>query len=158
MPHFETTRRVRHSASDMFDLVADVEKYPQFVPLCDRLVIRDRVTVGDHPAVIADMTVAYKFLRETFTSRAVLDRDTHTIIAEYLDGPFSRMNNKWTFVPRGNEACDVSFAIDYAFRSRTFEMLAGAVFDRAFRKFAAAFEARADAIYGSKAGAAGTAA
>ncbi|MEL7543980.1 MAG: type II toxin-antitoxin system RatA family toxin, partial [Pseudomonadota bacterium] len=101
-----------------------------------------------HPALIADMTVAYKFFRETFTSRAVLERENLRIVANYLDGPFSHMENIWTFTSAGDHACDVHFAIDYAFRSRPLEMLMGAMFDTAFRKFATAFEARADSIYG----------
>lgn len=151
MPQFETRRRVRHRAVDMFDLVADVERYPEFVPLCQSLVVRDRV-VGDqgHPAIVADMTVAYKLFRETFTSRATMDREGLKILAEYLDGPFSHMRNDWTFTDSGETSCTVTFAIDYAFKSRTLEMLMGAMFDTAFRKFAQAFEARADVVYGKK--------
>lgn len=149
MPQFETRRRVRHRPQDMFDLVADVEKYPQFVPLCRSLTIRERtISASGNPAVIADMAVAYKMLQETFTSRATLDRENLRILAEYLDGPFSHMENRWAFEASGAAACTVTFAIDYAFRSRTFEMLMGAMFDTAFRKFAAAFEARADVVYG----------
>ena len=148
MPQFETRRRVRHRAADMFDLVADVERYPEFVPLCQSLTVRERtITENDCPTIVADMTVAYKLFRETFKSRATMDRENLTILAEYLDGPFSHMRNDWTFEPSGDRACTVSFAIDYAFKSRTLEMLMGAMFDTAFRKFAAAFEARADIIY-----------
>jgi len=149
MPQFETRRRVRHRAVDMFDLVADVEKYPEFVPLCRSLTIRERIeTEAGHPAIVADMTVAYKLFRETFTSRATLDRENLSILAEYLDGPFSHMENTWDFIENGPRACTVRFEIDYAFKSRTLEMLMGAMFDAAFRKFASAFEARADDIYG----------
>ncbi len=148
MPQFETRRRVRHGAGDMFDLVADVEQYPQFVPLCRSLVVRELgVTDAGHPTIVADMTVAYKLFHETFTSRATLDRDNLKILAEYLDGPFSRMENNWTFEATGEKTCTVIFAIDYAFRSRTLELLMGAMFDTAFRKFASAFEARADVVY-----------
>lgn len=151
MPQFETRRRVRHRAIDMFDLVADVERYPEFVPLCRSLVVREHTTgVNGHPAVIADMTVAYKLFRETFTSRATMDRENLTIVAEYLDGPFSHMENTWTFVPSGTKACTVGFAIDYQFKSRSLEVLMGAMFDTAFRKFAAAFESRADVVYAGK--------
>ncbi len=149
MPQFETRRRVRHRAQDMFDLVADVESYPEFVPLCQSLSIREK-TVGanGHPAIVADMTVAYKLFHETFTSRATMDRENLSILAEYLDGPFSHMENKWRFVASGETSCTVNFAIDYAFRSRTLEMLMGTMFDTAFRKFATAFETRADVVYG----------
>ena len=149
MPQFTTTRRVRHSAADMFDLVADVEKYPQFVPLCGALRVKSRTAKGDGITVmVADMTVAYKLIHQTFTSRVTLDRPGLKIVVEYLDGPFSRMQNRWTFVPAGEGVCDVEFFIDYEFRSRTLAMLMGAMFDAAFRRFAAAFEKRADEIYG----------
>lgn len=149
MPHFSTNRRVRHSASDMFDLVADVERYPQFVPLCKSLVIRKRVTESSGKEIIvADMTIAYKLIRETFTSRVTLDRENLRILVEYLEGPFQRMNNRWTFRAAGEHDCDVEFFIDYEFRSRTLGLIMGAVFDTAFRRFATAFERRADQVYG----------
>jgi coenzyme Q-binding protein COQ10 len=151
MPEFSTTRRVRHSAADMFDLVADIERYPEFVPLCRSLRIRKRI---DEPegvqVVIADMTVAYKLLHETFQSRVTLDRQDLQILVEYLQGPFSKMENRWEFHAVGEQLCDVKFFIAYEFRSRTLGMLMGAMFDAAFRKFAVAFERRADAIYGRK--------
>lgn len=135
----------------MFDLVADVEKYPAFVPLCAALKVRSRSSKGEGvETLVADMTVAYKMVRETFTSRVRLDRLNLTILVEYLDGPFRRMENRWTFRPAGEAACDVEFFIDYEFRSRILAMLMGAMFDTAFRKFAAAFEQRADAVYGRK--------
>ncbi len=149
MPQFSTKRRVRHTAAEMFDLVADVDKYPQFVPLCRSLAVKSRTTKGDGVTVlVADMTVAYKIVRETFTSRVTLDRPNLKIVVEYLSGPFSRMQNRWTFVPTGADACEVEFFIDYEFKSRTLAMLMGAMFDAAFRRFAAAFEARADEVYG----------
>jgi coenzyme Q-binding protein COQ10 len=151
MPQFSTKRRVRHSAADMFDLVADMEKYPRFVPLCEAVRIKSRAAKGDGIAVvISDMTVAYKFIRQTYASRVTLDRPGLKIVVEYLDGPFSRMQNRWTFHPTGEGACDVEFYIDYEFKSRTLAMLMGAMFDTAFRKFSAAFEARADEIHGRK--------
>jgi coenzyme Q-binding protein COQ10 len=151
MPQFSTKRRVRHSAADMFDLVADMEKYPRFVPLCEAVRIKSRAAKGDGIAVvISDMTVAYKFIRQTYASRVTLDRPGLKIVVEYLDGPFSRMQNRWTFHPTGEGTCDVEFYIDYEFRSRTLAMLMGAMFDTAFRKFSAAFEKRADEIYGRK--------
>jgi coenzyme Q-binding protein COQ10 len=152
MPQYSTKRRVRHSAPDMFDLVADAEKYPQFLPLCDAVKIKSRTAKGDGMTVmVADMTVAYKVIRQTFTSRITLDRPGLKIVVEYLDGPFSRMQNRWTFQPTGEQSCDVEFFIDYEFKSRTLGMLMGAMFDTAFRKFSAAFEKRADEIYGNNA-------
>ena len=151
MPQFSTKRRVRHSAADMFDLVADMEKYPRFVPLCEAVRIKSRAAKGDGIAVvISDMTVAYKFIRQTYASRVTLDRPGLKIVVEYLDGPFSRMQNRWTFHPTGEGTCDVEFYIDYEFKSRTLAMLMGAMFDTAFRKFSAAFEKRADEVYGRK--------
>jgi coenzyme Q-binding protein COQ10 len=152
MPQFSTKRRVRHSAAEMFDLVADGEKYPEFVPLCSALRVKSRTDKGEGITVlIADMTVAYKIIRETFTSRVTLERPKLQILVEYLDGPFKRLQNRWTFRPTGETACEVEFFIDYEFRSRMLAMLMGAMFDTAFRRFAAAFEQRADEVYGRKA-------
>lgn len=150
MPVFRTERHVRHRPDQMFDLVADVEKYPLFVPLCEALKVRRRVNAGDDAVeiLVADMTVSYKVLRETFTSRVTLDRPRRHIIAEYIDGPFSRLENHWRFTGTG-EGTLVSFSIDYEFRSRTLALVMGAVFDAAFRRFAEAFERRADAVYGA---------
>jgi coenzyme Q-binding protein COQ10 len=151
MPAFSTKRRVRHSAAEMFDLVADVERYPEFVPLCRELKVRQRNAQEEGvDVVIADMTVAYKLVRETFRSRVVLDKPNLQILVEYLEGPFSHMENRWTFKPIGERACEVAFIIDYEFRSRTLGLLMGAMFDAAFRRFAAAFEQRANQIYGRR--------
>jgi coenzyme Q-binding protein COQ10 len=153
MPQFSTKRHVQHSASAMFDLVADVEHYPEFVPLCRSLRVRKRSTDSEgRDVVIADMTVAYKLIYETFTSRVTLDRPSLEILVEYLEGPFRRMNNRWRFDSAGPDACDVEFFISYEFRSRTLGLLMGAMFDAAFRRFSAAFERRADQIYNAKAG------
>ena len=149
MPQFRTVRRVRHAASDMFDLVADVERYPQFVPLCEALKVRRRAASGEGVEILtAGMTIAYKVLRETFTSRVTLDRPRLAIGVEYLDGPFSHLDNRWNFHPLGETECEVTFFIAYEFRSRTLGFVMGAVFDAAFRRFAEAFERRADEIYG----------
>jgi coenzyme Q-binding protein COQ10 len=149
MPQFSSKRRVRHSASQMFDLVADVERYPEFVPLCKSLKIRQRTPRPDGTEiVVADMTVSFKLVRESFTSKVTLDRPNLKILVEYLQGPFSKLENRWTFEPRSEGACDVGFFIAYEFRSRMLAMLMGAMFDTAFQRFTAAFEKRADAIYG----------
>jgi coenzyme Q-binding protein COQ10 len=148
MPEFSTTRRVRHSAAHMFDLVADVERYPEFVPLCRSLKVRKRIPQPEGVEVlIADMTVAYRFVRETFTSRVTLDRPNLQILVEYLQGPFSRLENRWAFHPTGEQTCEVEFFISYDFKSRTLALLMGAMFDAAFRRFTAAFERRADVVY-----------
>ena len=153
MPSFTSKRDVRHAAGDMFDLVADVERYPEFLPLCSALTIRSRAkSTEGNDVIVADMTVAYKLIRETFRSKVTLDRPNLRILVEYLDGPFSRMQNRWTFRPNGHNACEVEFFIDYEFRSRILGLLMGAMFDTAFRRFSAAFERRADEIYPAKAG------
>jgi coenzyme Q-binding protein COQ10 len=152
MPEFTTKRRVHHAASDMFDLVADVEQYPEFVPLCRELKVRKRVPEPEGVEVlIADMTVAYKLVREKFTSRVTLDHPNLQILVEYLEGPFSHLENRWTFHPLGKSSCEIEFFISYQFRSRTLGLLMGAMFDAAFRRFAAAFERRADQVYARKA-------
>jgi coenzyme Q-binding protein COQ10 len=152
MPQFSTSRRVRHTPAEMFDLVADVERYPEFVPLCRDMRVLRRTQVNGREVVVAQMTVAYKLIRESFTSRVALDRDKLEISVDYLDGPFSRMENLWRFHPvEGAPAsCDVEFFIAYEFRSRTLGVLMGAVFDAAFRRFSAAFERRADQVYGTQ--------
>jgi coenzyme Q-binding protein COQ10 len=147
MPSYATDRRVSHSAADMFDLVADVESYPHFVPLCERLVVRGHASATGKEILVADMTISFKLIRETFTSRVTLDRPNLRISATYLDGPFRYLDNRWSFVPLSDNESIVRFSIDYEFRSRMLSALMGAVFDRAFRKFAEAFEARADEIY-----------
>jgi len=152
MPQFSTKRRVRHSAGEMFDLVADVERYPEFVPLCRALKVKSRAAKGEGLEVlVADMTVAFKLIRETFTSRVTLDKPKLEILVEYLNGPFSHLQNRWSFRPLGEQACEIEFFIDYEFRSRVLAALMGAMFDAAFRRFATAFEQRADEIYRNKA-------
>ena len=150
MPEISTTRRVHHAASEMFDLVADVEHYPEFVPLCESLRVRKRLQEGGKDIVVADMTVAYKLLRQTFTSRVTLDRANLQILVEYLEGPFRQLNNRWSFRAAGDRLCDVDFYIAYEFRSRTLGALMGTVFDAAFRRFASAFEQRANQVYGTQ--------
>lgn len=148
MPQFRTKRQVKHSAADMFDLVADVERYPEFVPLCQALRVRKRTQGEGTETLVADMTVAYKVMRETFVSRVTLDRPNLQIRVEYLDGPFSHLDNRWTFKPTSDTTCEVEFFIDYEFKSRVLGMLMGTMFEAAFRRFAEAFERRADAVYG----------
>jgi coenzyme Q-binding protein COQ10 len=152
MPRYSSKRRVRHSASRMFDLVADIERYPEFVPLCQALKIRQRTPKEDGTEVlVADMTVSFKLVRESFTSRVTLDRPNLKIMVEYLRGPFSNLENRWSFEAKSETECDVGFFISYEFRSRMLAILMGSMFDAAFQRFAAAFEKRADVIYGKPA-------
>ena len=157
MPKFSSKRRVRHTAPQMFDLVADVERYPEFVPLCQSLKIRQRTPQPDGTEiVVADMTVSFKLVRESFTSRVTLDRPNLKILVEYLKGPFSNLENRWTFEAKSDIECDVGFYLAYEFKSRMLALLMGTMFDAAFARFAAAFEKRADAVYGTNGAAAKT--
>ena len=133
----------------MFDLVADVERYPEFVPLCHALKVRQRTPQADGTEiVVADMTVSFKLVKETFTSEVTLDRANLKIAVRYLRGPFANLENRWTFEPKGENACDVGFFIAYEFKSRMLALLMGSMFDAAFGRFSAAFEKRADVVYG----------
>lgn len=148
MPDYQTKRRVHHSPRDMFDLVADVESYPEFLPLCEALTVRTRKEGSNgHSLLVADMTVGYKSIRETFTTQVLLKPDELAIDVKYLDGPFKYLDNRWRFEPAEGNECVIDFFIDYAFKSRMLGMVMGSMFDRAFRMFAEAFEKRADQIY-----------
>lgn len=160
MPSFQTTQIVPFTAQQMFDLVADVEAYPEFLPLCEALRVREQGTNADgHPEILADMTCGYKAIRETFTSQVTLLAAKQEIQVRYVDGPFSHLFNQWrfeqspkTYAPGGSA---VHFHIDYAFKSAMLDLLVGAMFDRAFRRFLVAFEDRAQMVYGTDSGAAG---
>ncbi len=147
MPQFSDKRRVRHAAAEMFDLVADVERYPEFVPMCEALTVRSRRERDGRTALVADMTVGYKAIRETFTTQVLLKPDEKAIDVKYIDGPFKYLSNAWRFEP-ADGGCNVCFFIDYEFKSRILGAVMGAMFDRAFRMFSEAFEKRADVIYG----------
>lgn len=149
MPRFETTRRVPYSADQMFAIVADIETYPLFVPMCESLKITSRTQDGATTHLVATMGIGYKAVRETFTTRVILaprEQPPHIDVA-YLDGPFHHLDNRWRFIDR-ERGSDVQFYIDYSFRSAMLGLVMGAVFDKAFRKFAEAFEERARAVYG----------
>lgn len=149
MPSFRTTRRVPHSAEKMLDLVADVEHYPEFLPLCTGLRVLRRIPEGEgRQVLVAEMSIGYKAISERFTTKVTTDRQALDIHVSYIDGPFRYLENRWEFRPSDGETCEVHFAIDYEFRSRTLGMLMGAMFERAFRMFTTAFEGRADTIYG----------
>jgi coenzyme Q-binding protein COQ10 len=134
----------------MYALVANVEDYPNFLPLCEALSIVRREAVGDREVLMADMEVGYKLIRERFTSRVTLDPSSRLILVEYVDGPFEHLENRWTFEPRGTDSSEIDFYIAYKFRSRLFERLVGSLFDKAVRKYTNAFEQRADEVYGAK--------
>jgi coenzyme Q-binding protein COQ10 len=147
---YETKHPVGHSAADMFGLVADVESYPKFLPLCEELKLKRRERRAGKEVLIATMTVGYRLIRESFTTEVILDADARTILVHYLDGPFSFLENRWVFRPITPQSCEIDFYIAYSFRSRLLERLMGGLFDRAVRKYSDAFEARADAVYGTR--------
>lgn len=138
------TRRLPYSAEQMFDLVADVKRYNQFLPW----VIATRVRSNSDTEMVADMVVGFKAIRENFTSRVAKDRPNE-IAVHYVDGPLSDLDNVWTFRPTGEASCEIDFSVDFEFKNRVFQALAGQYFDRAFRKMVAAFEQRAHDLYGS---------
>ena len=148
MPSFQTSRRVRHSADEMFALVADIGRYPEFVPLCQSLKILERGDEGGNEVLVARMTVAYKMLSESFTSRVVLHREAREIHVSYIDGPFTFLTNKWKFDDLEGGGSRIFFDINYEFRSKLLSVMMGSMFDKAFRKCASAFEERANSIYG----------
>jgi coenzyme Q-binding protein COQ10 len=152
MPQFETRRPVPHTPEQMYDLVADVERYPEFLPLCEGLSVRSRKERDGKELLVADMTVGYKAIRETFTTQVLLNGSEQAIDVKYIDGPFRYLDNRWRFEPLPDGGCNVHFFIDYEFKSRILGALMGSMFDRAFRMFTDAFEKRANAIYGRSTG------
>lgn len=144
MPGIHEIHHLPYSAGQMFDLVADVGNYSEFLPW----VVATRVKSDSETEMIADMLVGFKALREKFTSR-VEKRRPFEIRVHYLDGPMRDLDNVWRFHPKGANACDVEFDVRFSFRNALFEKLAGQYFDRAFRKMVAAFETRAAELYGA---------
>ena len=138
------TRRLPYSAQQMFDLVADVKRYNQFLPW----VIATRVRSDSETEMLADMVVGFKSLRESFTSR-VSKNSPNELAVQYIDGPLSDLHNVWKFRAIDDATCEIDFAVDFQFKNRVFQALAGQYFDRAFRKMVEAFERRAHELYGS---------
>lgn len=144
MPGVREKRRVPYSREQMFDLVADVARYPEFLPW----VVATRVRSNSEHEMIADMVVGFKSLREKFTSK-VLKHRPEWIEVVYLDGPLRNLDNRWQFTALEDGGCEIDFHVEFAFRNRLFEAMAGQYFDRAFRKMVQAFEDRARALYGN---------
>lgn len=144
MPHHSETRNLPYSPAQLFDLVADVRSYGKFLPW----VAAVRVRAESETETIADLVVGFKALKETFTSRVDKQRPG-AIRVQYVDGPLKHLDNKWRFRADGRGGTDIDFSVDFAFKSRLFEALAGQMFDRALRKMIAAFEARAHQLYGA---------
>ena len=153
MQTFHDQKILDFSPQQMFAIVARVEDYPQFLPLCDALDVRSRHTADNGAeTIIADMSVGYGPVRETFTSKVTLFAELPKVEVEYLDGPFRHLENRWLFKPAngpdGKEQCEVDFYLAYEFRSTMLQMLMGGMFETAYRKFVSAFEARAREVYG----------
>jgi coenzyme Q-binding protein COQ10 len=146
MPGSRETRRLPYSCEQMFDLVADVARYDEFLPW----VVATRVRSDSETEMVADMLVGFKAIREKFTSRVDKSRPER-IEVHYLDGPLRDLDNSWTFRPTEDGGCEIDFAVDFTFRNAVFEAIAGQYFDRAFRKMVEAFERRADDLYGREA-------
>lgn len=153
MPVINQQRHLQWSAEEMYDLVADVKRYPEFLPW----VVATRIKSDSESEMVADMMVGFSALREKFTSRVHKDRPRR-IAVEYLDGPLKRLSNTWQFNVAEDGGCVIDFNVDFTFRSAIFEKLAGQYLDRAFRKMVAAFETRAEKLYGSKSSSATSAA
>ena len=144
MPHHDECRSLPHSAAQMSDLVADVKRYPEFLPWVSAI----RVRQDGETEMLADMVVGFKALRETFSSR-VLKVPKTSIVVDYLDGPMKHLHNSWKFEDVVGGGSTVDFTVDFSFRNRVFEALAGQFFDSALRKMTGAFIERADDLYGS---------
>lgn len=149
MPTHSETRTLPYTAQQMYDLVADVAEYPQFLPWCAAARVKSVTTQGDTEVMEADLVISFKVFRERFTSRVVLIPAKSEIDTEYLDGPFRYMKSKWSFrdVDGG---CEVSFFVDFAFRNVVLEKLIGVVFNDAMLRIVHAFETRAAALYGAR--------
>ena len=144
MPRHSEDRFLPYTPEQMFDLVADVARYPAFLPW----VQATRVTANDGRVIVADMVIGFKMVRERFTSRVTLDRPA-ALHVDYVSGPLKYLRNDWQFkaAPGG---CTIHFAVDFEFNGRLFERLAGVFFGEAFRRMVASFEKRAGELYGAK--------
>ena len=147
MPTHSETRVLPYSAQQMYDLVADVARYPEFLPWCAAARIRSRTPDGATEVMLADLVISFKVFRERFTSRVVLWPEARKIDTEYLDGPFKYMKSNWAFedAPGG---CKVHFHVDFEFKNAILQGIIGIVFNEAMQRVVRAFEARAKALYG----------
>ena len=143
MPTHAEKKRLPQSQQQLFELVADVENYPKFLPWC----VACRVTRREGEVIWADLVVGFKMLREKFTSKVTLDRPRR-IHVEYLYGPFHYLNNHWAFEPLPEGGCEIDFYIDFEFRSKLLQKLMGAMFNEAVRRMVGSFEKRARDLYG----------
>jgi coenzyme Q-binding protein COQ10 len=149
MPKHSEKRQMPYSAQQMYDLIADVAAYPQFLPWCSGARIRSRTAEGETAVIDADLVISFKVFRESFGSRVTLHPTKSRIDVEYLDGPFRYLNNHWAFTPLPNGGCEVDFFVDFEFKSAILQAIIGVVFTEAMHRIVGAFEARAKALYGS---------
>jgi coenzyme Q-binding protein COQ10 len=143
MPRHTETRHLPYSPEQLFDLVADVQKYPEFLPW----VAAVRIRSASDSEIVADLVVGFSAFKERFTSRVTLDKPRR-IHVDYIEGPLKYLRNEWRFDPAPDGGTKLFFSVDFAFRSRLFQTLAGEMFDRALRRMTDAFERRAAALYG----------
>lgn len=148
MPSHTECRRVPYSARQMYDLVADVERYPEFLPWTTAARIRETRHEGSHVVMLADLVVSFKVFSEKFGSRVTLWPDSNRINTEYLDGPFRRMNSDWEFADAEEGGSDVSFHVDFEFRNRLLQTTAKLFFNEVTQRVVQAFERRAADLYG----------
>lgn len=148
MPTHAEKRVVPYSAAQMYDLIADIGAYPEFLPWCAAARVRSRRPSDAGEIVDADLVISFKLFRERFGSRVTLRPEAGEIDVSYLDGPFRYLNNHWRFVPLPGGGCEVDFFVDFEFRSRTLQAIIGVVFNEAMQRIVRAFEARAEALYG----------
>jgi coenzyme Q-binding protein COQ10 len=147
MPTHSETRALPYTAQQMYDLVADVERYPEFLPWTAAARIRSRTQDGEAEVMLADLVISFKVFRERFGSRVVLHPATRQIDTEYLDGPFKYMKSNWAFADTST-GCDVQFHVDFEFRNAILQKVIGVVFNEAMHRVVAAFEKRAAALHG----------
>jgi len=148
MPTHSETRHLPYSAQQMYDLVADVARYPQFLPWCAAARIRSKTPLGAAEILEADLVISFKVFRERFGSRVTLFPDDMKIDTEYLDGPFKYMKSNWGFEPADDGGCNVSFFVDFEFRNAVLQGIIGVVFNEAMHRIVRAFERRAAELYG----------
>lgn len=148
MPHHHESRELPHGAKAMYDLVADVARYPEFLPWNSAARIRSRAPIEGGEVMEADLVISFKVFRERFGSRVTLLPDQGRILTEYVDGPFKHLKSVWTFADRPEGGCTVSFDVDFEFRNPILAGVIGLVFNEAMHRIVAAFEARANALYG----------
>ena len=148
MPTHSETRRLPYTAQQMYDLVADVAKYPQFLPWCAAARIRSITPQGAARVMEADLVISFKVFRERFGSRVTLFPEDMRIDTEYLDGPFKYLKSDWAFADAPEGGCNVSFHVDFEFRNAILQGVIGLVFNEAMHRIVRAFEERARALYG----------